>query len=675
MIKVNDNDIIGVYKGDTPIIAIYKGENLVWNGGKSTERVPVTLHWNFVNSYTVNGKKYFPKYIGEAPEINWEVQTGEWIESEGDKAVDGKMFTCISPGTSKTTVIRCTFKNMSSITFNFRSDAESTYDYLIASKLDASLSSIESWSSTQAYIDENVQEHTRGSQGLWKKVTYSIPNNVEGEHFVEFMFGKDHLSDVQPDNAKVYISDYKESRIKFKITQLKASIDTKINWNCEVEDTFNDYITDKGGSFILEGATDISPFEGLDIFPSYVDETSSFAYVKDAEYFIMKDGEAVSSNMDIIILNDGWLTEEFLPKIESLTSSTSRRQLYKVTTVEPVNIDGSVGDLYDVAFINCPQFNIASIGGCAPDALNCKLFTGNFWGIRFGQATSLGKVVCPDIAPTVSCESMFEGCSALREVHNMPFDMEVSAENMFKNCTELVYVSPSNYIVESRYTFNYCDKLESSPLRSYLNGGHQGNFLRWSGREGSGYELTEPLTVVSRNAQQTFGDSGLKGKVDVTITTDGCYGMFYNTNIEEAKLTIIRTLSLGAAFDRCSKLKKVYIDDVSSISSASNQVGMSGTFGSCENLRYIYLGNFSSNVLSFDPKFQECPWGEGSEENRQSVIDTLLNDSVDLAAQNKSATVNISEITYDLLTKEERNAIRAKGYALQRNGVATTHEN
>lgn len=154
-------------------------------------------------------------YEFKTPSIKWEVQTGTWNETSESNAFDNKRFTCVSPGASSTTKIRCTFSNMPFITFTYRSDAQSTYDYLSVGKLDTVLSTY--GTSTNNYVD-----YTYGRQNAWRSYTF----NVDGEeHFVEFIFGKNASTDIQPDNAQVYVSGIKSfERGSINATETKEYI-------------------------------------------------------------------------------------------------------------------------------------------------------------------------------------------------------------------------------------------------------------------------------------------------------------------------------------------------------------------------------------------------------------------------------------------------------------------
>lgn len=127
---------------------------------------------------------------------NWQVQSGTWNESSSSDAVDGKMFTCQSPGNNGSTVIRCTFSGLSSITFRCRYQGENNYDYLTVGNLDSSCTR------------SSYKTSLKGSSGTWKDLTYSVSD--KGEHYVEFCYSKDGSVDTSPDNANVLIYNVTE---------------------------------------------------------------------------------------------------------------------------------------------------------------------------------------------------------------------------------------------------------------------------------------------------------------------------------------------------------------------------------------------------------------------------------------------------------------------------------
>jgi len=130
---------------------------------------------------------------GSSASITWQTRSGTWNESEYSPAADGKKFTCVSPGSSGSTVLRCTFSGVSSIKFRCRYQGESNYDYLTVGAIDT------------ACTRSSYGTSLKGTSGTWKEITYDC---YSGEHYVEFCYSKDGSVDNAPDNAEVYITEY-----------------------------------------------------------------------------------------------------------------------------------------------------------------------------------------------------------------------------------------------------------------------------------------------------------------------------------------------------------------------------------------------------------------------------------------------------------------------------------
>lgn len=130
---------------------------------------------------------------GSPASITWQTRSGTWNESSNSSAADGKQFTCVSPGSSGSTVLRCTFSGVSSIKFRCRYQGESNYDYLTVGAIDT------------ACTRSSYGTSLKGTSGTWKEITYNCDS---GEHYVEFCYSKDGSVDNAPDNAEVYITEY-----------------------------------------------------------------------------------------------------------------------------------------------------------------------------------------------------------------------------------------------------------------------------------------------------------------------------------------------------------------------------------------------------------------------------------------------------------------------------------
>ena len=141
----------------------------------------------------LNDDGTMPDGLPTTPSVyyKWTVNNGTWNEGSNSEAMDGVMYTCVSPGTSGSTVIRCTFSGVSSITFRCRYQGESSYDYLTVGNLDASC--------TRSSYGTSM----KGTSGTWKDITFNVSDS--GEHYVEFCYSKDGSVDTSPDNADVMI--------------------------------------------------------------------------------------------------------------------------------------------------------------------------------------------------------------------------------------------------------------------------------------------------------------------------------------------------------------------------------------------------------------------------------------------------------------------------------------
>ena len=125
--------------------------------------------------------------------INWAAQTGSWTEESNSSAMDGKQFTSVSPKSNGSTILRCTFSGITSITFNCVYNGENNYDYLTVGNLDSTCTR-NSYGTT-----------LKGTSGTAKDITFSCDS---GTHYVEFCYSKDYSTDTSPDCATVCMKSY-----------------------------------------------------------------------------------------------------------------------------------------------------------------------------------------------------------------------------------------------------------------------------------------------------------------------------------------------------------------------------------------------------------------------------------------------------------------------------------
>lgn len=118
-------------------------------------------------------------------------------------------------------------------------------------------------------------------------------------------------------------------------------------------------------------------------------------------------------------------------------------------------------------------------------------------------------------------------------------------------------------------------------------------------------------------------------------------------------------VNMDYMFTGCSALSTIPLIDTSSVSNISN------VFRGCNVLRFIKITNLGkSKLATYDFSFASV-WGTGSEENRQSLIDSLITYSYDRASNGMAtATIKLSATTKALLTEEEIAQITAKGFTI-----------
>ena len=151
------------------------------------------LETNFPNEFAIG----LYNVSKQQPNVVWNIVKGVWNEGVQEGAYEDKIFTCGTPNADDACIIRCVLNGVSSISFTYRSDGEEECDYAAIGKLDTVLSNYQT--------DKAVHEATTEKENkTWKTTTYEVPS---GEHFVDFIYGKDAYVDDAPDNAQIYISN------------------------------------------------------------------------------------------------------------------------------------------------------------------------------------------------------------------------------------------------------------------------------------------------------------------------------------------------------------------------------------------------------------------------------------------------------------------------------------
>lgn len=154
-------------------------------------------------------------------------------------------------------------------------------------------------------------------------------------------------------------------------------------------------------------------------------------------------------------------------------------------------------------------------------------------------------------------------------------------------------------------------------------------------------------------------------------------------NIKKVRMVIPKVTSSRQIFTNCGKLEELYLDMPTNnrfdytIERCFNLKKLTVIFGpnidTYNNCfvwdfpgNYILLKNICMNTKATAINLSKASkWGTETEENRQSVIDTLLTYSFDRAiAGYPTATITINSATMGVITDEEIAAINQKGYTI-----------
>lgn len=174
-----------------------------------------------------------------------------------------------------------------------------------------------------------------------------------------------------------------------------------------------------------------------------------------------------------------------------------------------------------------------------------------------------------------------------------------------------------------------------------------------------------PFSKVKLTDSYTF-QSSLQNYLDnlVTFSSFPSNAASYFANMP---LTYIKKLYtsnitvMSNMFYNCTNLQKIEELDI------INCKNMYNMFNGCTKLSVMTLKNFGTQS-SIDLRgyvFGQTKWGQGSDEARQSLVDSLLTYSFDRAtAGYASLTVQLPSASLALLTDTKKAAIAAKGYTL-----------
>lgn len=317
------------------------------------------------------------------------------------------------------------------------------------------------------------------------------------------------------------------------------------------------------------------------------------------------------------------------------------------------DIDTSRLTSYAYLFYGCslleqlPKLDFKNIDSISYMCFNCSNLTTfpelDYSNIKkldyaFYQCSSIQDFTAPKLSPeTSSLNGTFYGCNFVTDEWFKSFDFSNVKElsETFKTCTNLTSVElDCSKITSLDRTFSNCTKLSNIKLYNTQN-------------------VTTFYGAFTATAITKVPDIDTSNAVDIGT-------MFALTNIVEIPpLDTSKVETFNSLLNGCKKITKIHQLDFSSAKSINDWCNYNNTL-----LKYIKIINLGKSELTTYKSFA-ANWGTGSEENRQSVIDTLIVYSYDRAANNMpTATVTLSTNTKALLTEEELVQITQKGYTV-----------
>lgn len=421
-----------------------------------------------------------------------------------------------------------------------------------------------------------------------------------------------------------------------------------------------------------EGINIVAAYYGKDlVFSSHtepfpdLDENSTFDWrdFTNGDYVSVKDGEVVESNMNLLISDELNTIEGFT---QLLNSETSKYKVYKYSSTTSKNIKNVISEGSYLAIINCSNITLgASVSSTLVfdklKTLNCRLYSGNYfyYPSKFAGNKTLEKVIFPNKTTVTACDQMFQNCTALKEVHNLPQEFEHQTfQYLFDGCSNLEYVPAINWGTpddqgwhQGDYLFRNCKKLKTVPIKDYMYCGNSNYVFQGAGT--NGLALDHPINLLGGNMQYMFNNSGLAGNVELFISINaGTYIAFNNCQLLTGLKLNLTRVGTDLYVSSVPNLTKLEINNIP----GEVGIGGKGYIQNNTNLKYISINNLNTAL-----SVTNTPWGQDSEENRKSLVDSLLTNSVKQAS---TKSITLPAATISLLTDEEKAAITAKGFTL-----------
>lgn len=255
-----------------------------------------------------------------------------------------------------------------------------------------------------------------------------------------------------------------------------------------------------------------------------------------------------------------------------------------------------------------------------------------------------------DFSSATDAHQMFQNCYNLTKIPTYDFSNVTDLENCFSGCSALVKIVGLNLnkITYLKSSFSNCVKLTEI-----------GDITSWNT-----VNLTNLNSTFDNDSNLDLSDKLKDWNVSKVTDLTQCFYNIGGTSLDisnwnlQGSVKIFRTIS-------GSKLEKILLFDCSNLTDnySSNYSFIGAQTSTC---KVFLLKNICTNSNWTAANFNLIPnWGTGSNEARQSLIDTLLTYSFDRATAGYSpCTLKLADNTKAVLTEEEIAQITAKNYTI-----------
>lgn len=547
-----------------PVVMLQVGDVILWKKGGERE-------WKLDEDGALLGVdgKYYQRLYDDSemvdnnpiPDLNsqWVVDTVSGALNI-DKNFDYYMSNSNYHVSSAFAQFKVAWSGLESVTFLYRSYAESTCDYLVISALDK-----DKFTANPSTSTSGVVAHTSGKQ----TTTYStikIDTPDKGEHHIWFCYRKDGSVDSNSDRAFVGIpNNYKSGEIyekqgeelRYEYLQSTDYVPSEREGYIRYK-WYKTYFSPNNAhqfrtdDYILGEEVPATPITANYLRFDAVDNPvhigfNDLSLVTDMEYSMTFEETFASFPADGVDIPQGksiWL------RASGLSSNTTYRTF---TTSAPVECHGDVRSLLN-------KTNFTS----APLTFYC--FNGLLKDTKITSAPEL-----PATELAAYCYSrIFQGCTGLTSAPELPATTLIGNcyNNMFNGCTGLTSAPtlPATELADScyYYMFSGCTGLTSAPelpattLTGYCYGG------------------------------MFYGCTGLTSAPELHshVLTTGCYNRMFSscsnlTTVPVIGAKDIANQSCDSMFQDCPKLNYIKVDFIKLSFSLVNwvkNVASSGTF-------------------------------------------------------------------------------------------------